>query len=231
VATGSFNVPSATVNSTYGSHTVTITAGQAATTTYSITPAINLSATSGVANTTVTVSGTGFAASSSPLTVKFNNSTAGVNQGGTSTTDTHGAFSGTTFTVPNDVPGPYTVSVTDSSSNQGSTTYTINNPSITITSSASGPVGSTVTVSGSNFPASQSLSATFGSTSVTVSGTTSTSSTGSFSGATFTVPSGTTDSTYGAHTVTFTAETQSAPTSYSITPSLVLTPSTGTVGS
>jgi len=93
-----------------------------------------------------------------------------------------------------------------------------------------GPVGQVVSVSGTNFAASTALSATFAGSSITLSGTTSTDASGAFTGATFTVPS----ATAGAKTVIFTAGATSAPTTFTITvvgvPTIVLTPTSGPVG-
>ena len=66
-------------------------------------------------------------------------------------------------------------------------------------SPASGNVGSSVSVSGSGLVASHAITATFSGAAVTLSGTTSTDSSGAFAGTTFTVPA----STSGAKTVLF----------------------------
>src|SRR5207253_2434477 len=84
--------------------------------------------------------------------------------------------------------------------------YTVTVSAVTITlSPTSGHVGDSVSISGSGFPASTSLSATYDGNSLTLGGTTSTDGSGSFSGATFTVPV----STAGSHTVQVTAGARS----------------------
>ncbi len=92
---------------------------------------------------------------------------------------------------------------------------------------ATGNVGSSVSVSGSGLVATHSITATFNSAGVTLSGTTSTDSSGSFTGATFTVPA----STSGAKTVVINDGTNSPSASYTVTSAISLNPTGGLVGS
>jgi len=87
-------------------------------------PTISLSPISGRVGSTVTVSGSGFAANSA-LSVTFDGSQ--VSLSGTTTTDGSGNVpSGVTFTVPaSSGTGSQPVVVTDASSNSGSATFTV----------------------------------------------------------------------------------------------------------
>ena len=86
-------------------------------------PTISLSPISGAVGSTVTVSGSGFAASSA-ITATFGGSP--VTLSGPTTTDESGNIPlGVTFTVPASAAGGQLVNVTDASSNFGSATFTV----------------------------------------------------------------------------------------------------------
>ncbi len=88
-----------------------------------LTPSISLSPTSGNFGSMVTVSGSGFAASSA-ITATFGGSPLTLS--GPATTDESGNIpSGVTFTVPDSAAGGQLVTVTDASSNSGSATFTV----------------------------------------------------------------------------------------------------------
>jgi flagellin-like protein len=133
-----FNVPS-TAN---GGYTVSATDGSSGsgsstfTVSTVVVPAITLNPTTGPSATTVTVSGTGFAATSA-MNIKFN----GVTQTTVPpavTTSAAGAFS-CTFYVPAIAAGPYTVLATDASSGSASTSFTVTaTTQYTITFASSG---------------------------------------------------------------------------------------------
>jgi len=90
-----------------------------------LTPSISLSPTSGNFGSTVTVSGSGFAASSA-ITASFGGSPLTLS--GPLTTDGSGNIpSGVTFTVPDSAVGGQLVTITDASSNSGSATFTVYN--------------------------------------------------------------------------------------------------------
>jgi hypothetical protein len=195
----SFIVPAgSTTSSIAGAKTVqasdSASPSNSASATFTVTPAITLSPTSGNVGSTVTVSGTGYGASRT-ITIKYDGVTQTTSPT-TVTTTNYGTFS-CTFTVPASVAGLHTVTGTDSSSNVDTETFTVI-PNITL-NPTNGYVGSSVTVSGTGFASNKAITATFNA-SVTLSGTTSTGSTGSFTGAIFTVPI----STAGAQTVVIT---------------------------
>ena len=90
---------------------------------YATYTAISLNPTSGSPGSSVTVSGSGFAANS-VLSATFAGST--VSLSGSHTTDASGDIpAGTTFTVPASTVGSKSVVVTDASSNSASATYTV----------------------------------------------------------------------------------------------------------
>ncbi|MGD0451800.1 MAG: hypothetical protein ABSA79_12195, partial [Candidatus Bathyarchaeia archaeon] len=181
---GSFSATIAVPASVVGAHTVGASDGvNSGSATFTVTQSISLSPSSGIVGSTVTVSGSGFAASKT-VTVKFVSTTM-VTVPSTVTSDAYGSFS-CTFTVPAAINGGNTVTATDASANAATATFTVN-PAITL-SPTSGNVGITVTVSGTGFTGSSALTAKFNGVSVSLGGTTSTGATGSFAGATFTVP-------------------------------------------
>jgi hypothetical protein len=221
--TGSFSGANFTIPaSTAGGHTVTATvSGASASATFTVTPHITLSPATGVAGTTATITGTGFAASKT-VTASFGGAAVTLSGG---TTTAAGSFSAG-YMVPNQAPGAKPVVATDASGDTDTASFTIPTPSITL-APTTGHVGDSVSVSGSNFPAGSSVGATLGGSSVSVGGTTTTSSTGSFSGATFTVPA----ATAGGKSVQFTASGQSASATFTVTPAITLTPASGFAGS
>jgi len=152
--------------------------------TFTVTPSITLSPTNGPIGSSVNVTGSGFAASQ-PVIVTFAGSTVATTPVSFSTNGF--GFFNASFTIPTgQTAGGKTVNATDASSNAANATFTVT-PSISL-SPTSGNVGSTVTVSGSGFAANSALTAKFAGSTVIISGTTSTNSSGSFTGANFTVP-------------------------------------------
>ena len=221
-----FTVPAGTVDSVAGAHNIVVSDAatptpNSATASFTVTASVSLGASSGNVGSTVTVSGSGFAASSM-ITIKFAG-TAQSTSPSTVTTSSSGSFSGVAFTVPASVAGSQTVSATDASSNSASATFTVT--SAISLSPTTGAVGSTVTVSATGLLGSHSVTATFGSTAVTLS-TSTTTSTGGFS-ATFTVPA----SVSGGQTVTSTDGTNSPTATFTATSAITLNPSSGAVGS
>ena len=166
----SFTVPTGQI---VGAKTVNVTdaSSNTAIATFTVTPLISLNPTSGNAGSTVTVSGSGFAANSA-LTAKFFGITFPIS--GTASTNSTGSFTGANFTVPTSTAGGLqTVVFTDANSNSANAPYTVNTltEQITVTMSNSAP-SATVTVNGgyptpSTFPAngaSQSITMVAGDT-------------------------------------------------------------------
>ena len=191
-------------------------------TTFTITPAVTLNPTSGNVDSSVTISGTGYGPSKT-ITVKYDGATQTTTPS-TVTTTAYGTFS-CTFNVPTSTNGNHIVSAVDSSSNTGSTTYSV--ASTIILTPSSGTPRSTVTIAGAGFGGSKAIMATFDDVTVTLGGSTTTSSAGSFS-ATFTVPA----SVKGSHTVVVAdSDSNAASASLTVTQGIILTPSNGSVGS
>ena len=170
------------------------------------TATISLNPVSGHVGDTITVSGGPFAQGST-ISATYNGSPLPLS-GSTTITASLAISSNVTFTVPPSVSGIQTVAVTDTSSNSGSTTFTVIS-SISL-NPTSGFVGSSVTVTGTGLLGTHSVTATFGSTPVTLS-TSTTTSTGGLS-ATFTVPA----SNAGTQTVTLTDGTNSPTATYTV---------------
>lgn len=182
---------------------------------------VTLTPSSGPVGSTVTVSGSNFAANSS-LSASFNG--LAVSLSGSHTTDSSGNVpSGMSFTVPASTVGGKQVLITDASSNAGLATFTVN--SNIILNPTSGNVGSTVTVIATGMAVSHSVTATFGSTPVTLSSSI-TDANGGLT-ATFTVPA----STAGSHTFTLTDTINSPTATFTTTPSIIPSPPSGNVGS
>jgi len=151
---------------------------------FNVTSSIALSPINGPIGSSVNMTGSGFAASQ-PVIVTFAGSTVATTPVSFSTNGF--GFFNASFTIPTgQTAGGKTVNATDASSNAANATFTVT-PSISL-SPTSGNVGSTVTVSGSGFAANSALTAKFAGSTVIISGTTSTNSSGSFTGANFTVP-------------------------------------------
>ena len=185
-------------------------------------PLISLNPASGVIGSTIAVSGSGFAASSS-LTAKFDSTIVW-----TGTSTSNGAVpSGATFNVPaGSSVGSHTITVTDASNNSATATFTITTVATISLSLTTGPIGTAVTITGSGFANSSALTAKWGTINVWTG--TSTSSGALTSGATFTAPSASADS----YTVTVTdASNNSASAMFTLTaPSISLSPLSGPVG-
>jgi hypothetical protein len=221
----SFNVPiGSTTGSIAGAKVVTATdaSSHLASTTFTITPIILLNSTSGSTGTAVNATGTGFGPSKI-ITIKYDGTTQTTTPA-TVTTTAYGTFS-CTFSIPASSNGGHSVSATDASANTASASFTVS-PTINLTPTTS-TFGSTVTVSGTGFGASKAITGTFDGTPLTLGGSTTTGSTGSFT-ATFTVPA----AAKGSHTVgIIDASGNTASATLAVTAGIFLNPSSGAAGS
>ncbi len=114
---------------------------------FTVAPSITLNPNTGNAGSSVTVSGSGFAAAKT-LTATYAGSS--VTLSGTTITDATGSFSGAIFIVPTTTTGgAQTVTIKDANSNTGSGAFTVNtlSQSISVSMSNSAPT-STVTING-----------------------------------------------------------------------------------
>jgi hypothetical protein len=207
--------------------------------TFTITPAISLSPSSGPAGATITVAGNGFAANT-PYDIWYD--TNNNNQVDASddkladvTTDSSGTFSAT-VTIPVTATGSKAVmAIGDGLTGVplASQTYTVNLPGITL-SPASGPPGTSVTVTGST--SYQELQALSGSTQTTAVQLTrasrqvsvTASATGTFT-ATLTVPSVAAGS-YNIKADVPSGGSVEASASFLVTPAISLSPASGPPG-
>jgi hypothetical protein len=177
---------------------------------------MTISLASGIVGTAVTASGAGFNAGRT-ITIKFDNA-----QVATSSTNNAGGFSAS-FYVPEAYAGSHTITATDGKYAKTATLSVV--PSMTI-SPASGVADTTISVSGTGFGASRSIRISFDGTNIaTIPSTITSNNVGNFSGK-FTVPAG------PARTVQVSASdgTNVASTPYRLTAIVVLTPTTGKVG-
>jgi len=220
---GNLSLTAAVPEMPYGSKNVTAEGALSGTITYlaltfTVNPKISLSANSGVYNTTITVSGTGFDPSST-ITITWD----GTDTTTTTPSNSLGSFS-TNYTPPNQA-GAHTIAAHDAAGHTASgLTYVVINPSITI-SASSGNVGDSITIDGTAFKPSSTITITWDGANTST--TTTSSSTGTFSQS-FTIP----EAVYGTHTIgAHDADNNSAPTkNFSITPKITLSSSSGPVG-
>lgn len=158
-AAATFTVPAAS----RGSHTVRgqDTGGNYDTATFTVGQKITINPTSGSSNTTVTITGTGFAASST-ITVKFNNVVVTTDPTPL-TTNSSGNFTAD-FDVPVIEAGTYVVWVSDNSSNTATANFACTT-SATIDTETSeeepGHVGMELEITGEGFAPDEEIEITF----------------------------------------------------------------------
>ena len=209
---------------------VTVVAGDgtnSATGSYSVeAPGLTVAPGSGVVGTSVTATGSGFAASAL-LTLEFGSATIAASSctTGSLTTDAGGALD-CTFDVPVMGAGPLTVSAADGF-NTATAGYTVDPPSMMATPS-SGPVGSTVEVTGAGFAPSVSVALEFDGLAIDAcaAGSLVTSSGGALD-CSFEVPAVPT----GSQSLTASDGTNVGASSFTVVSNLTLAPGAGTVAS
>ena len=214
LSTASFVVPS----KPRGTYNITVTTTGPDTSnaaTFTITPTITLSTSSGLVGDQFYVSGNGFS-SSTTITIYFDSASVG-----TAYTDANGIFVSAVATVPETTRGSHMVRGYDTGYSP-SLTYTVN-PRITV-SPTNAAVGAQVTISGSGFSASSPV--TFFIDDVSVSGGATTSASGSFSSP-LTVPA----VAGGSHTLKA-QDTggASATVAFSVSQTMSIAPQTGPAG-
>lgn len=189
-------------DSTAGAHTITVTvSGSEVTADFTVEPEIMLAPTSGEANTTVTVSGTGFGRRQE-IAIYFNN--VGL---ATTITDAQGSFT-TTFSVPEMGAGIYNVDADDADGNTDKAKFTITVPSpppppapsppppatTASLSPSGGPIGTQLLIGGAGFKANATVTIKYDDKEIT---TVNADGSGIFVAA-FQVPA----SKHGTHTIT-----------------------------
>ncbi len=159
-----------------------------ATAPFVVEPTVTADVSTANVGDTITVSGTGFAATVG-VTILFD----GVSKG-TATTTTSGTFTGFTFIVPATTEGYYTIKAQETAAPTYFDTVSLTvEPDITI-NPTSGAVGDTIVVTGDGFDASSTVTISFEGISQT---TTTSDTNGTLTSKTFTVPA----ASRGIHTV------------------------------
>ena len=216
-ADGSFSATFIVSSAANGAHTVKVqdASGNSSTATYSVRHRMSMEPTEGKVGDEVSVSGSGFAGSST-VTIFFDNFSVG-----TATTGADGSFTNAVFNVPVSAKGTHTVKVQDASGNSDTATFaTGETMSISPTS---GFVGDQITASGTGFGANRSVTFYVDNESA---GSTTTDANGSFSG-TFTIPA----SANGSHTVkALDSVGNSATATVATKHRMAITPNTGVAG-
>jgi hypothetical protein len=185
--------------------------------TFTITPEISISKSSGVVGDEIHVSGDGFAPSS-VITILFD--TTGIT---TVNSDIYGAFSDTDLTIPEARAGWHTISARDYLGSSPGVVFIVA-PKITLSTSTTS-VGSTITCSGNGFAASSNISFSLDSTVINIGATTGIN--GGFSNTALTIPpiSG------GVHTFKAQdASNNSATANMTISAVITISPDTGPAG-
>ncbi len=222
-----FAIPTA-ARGTYNVFLEDVTTGSSSASTFTVNPLITISPTSGAAGTVVTVTGTGFAASETGITITWD-TTIPVATG--ITANAQGGWSSSFTAVPTSAAGTHTVDaygISTSAMLVPDVAFNMVAPQITL-SPTSGTVGSSISVSASSFfPNETGITVTYDG--VTVASGLRASSGGSWT-TTFTIP----ESASGvAHTVdaygTETTAANVADRTFNVTPKIFLNSSSGAVG-
>jgi hypothetical protein len=222
-----FAIPTA-ARGTYNVFLEDATTGFSSASTFTVNPLITISPTSSTAGTVVIVTGTGFAASETGITITWD-TTIPVATG--ITANAQGGWSSSFTAVPASATGTHTVDaygISTSAVSVPDVAFNLIVPQITL-SPTSGAVGSSISVSaGSFFPNETGIAVTYDG--VTVASGIRASSGGSWT-ATFTIP----ESASGvAHTVdaygTETPTANVADRTFNVTPKIFLNSSSGAVG-
>ena len=204
-----------------GVYNVIITAGGDDTAspipTFTITPQIFISTSSGSVADQINVSGNGFAAGQA-IRINFDDQTVA-----SATSDAQGTFSNTTITIPSTVIGNHNIFAKDTSGSSPSVTFSVS-PKVTL-SATQGTVGATVGISGTGFAPFQTIS--FFIDNVPVANTATTDGSGKFTGHGFIVPT----IAGGDHTIKVQDSLYDSATSgFSVKPSITIQPDHGPVG-
>jgi hypothetical protein len=189
-----FTIPTLVI----GTYTINATDGitnHNATLSFNVGCAISIDPSSGAANSSITVTGSGFTANANHTIWWDNTLKVTVNATGAG-----GSFT-TNFTIPNVTAGTHNVWGQDSVTlfKTANVTFTVGTPSIYSLSPSDGPAGTLVNVTGLNFQINSTVTVKF--VSMTANNTVTTNSTGGFI-ATFNVPG---NYTSGPYTVNATA--------------------------
>lgn len=184
---------------------------------YTVTPTMTMDKSQGIAGTTVTLTGKGFAGGTA-ITALFGTTAITLTP---AVTDATGGFTAS-FTVPAAATGTYTVQVTAGTT--VSANFTIVDASMTI-DVASGKVGDTITVTGANFGAGSNIILTIDGVAIPNIGTVTAGTNGAFT-APFSIPT----IAGGAHTLAVSDGTTSKSAQFTVEAKASMTPVIGNVG-
>ncbi len=213
-ASGNFSATITIPAAVSGAHAIKVGAVQQ---TFTVTSKMVLDKTQGIAGTTVTITGTGFAGSTS-IVATFNNAALTLNS---SVTDASGGFTAT-FTVPAVAAGTYEVKVIAGSTQTAN--FTVVDPTISLDKN-SGKVGESITITGTNFAAGSTITFTIdGATSPNLPSTTANANGG------FTVSFNIPVIAGGAHTLAVTSGVISKSAQFTVTANASIAPVSGNVG-
>ncbi len=220
-APGSLTVPAVTRGTYYVRAEVpyTATPDADALASFTITPGISLSTSSGNAGDTVTIDGDGFEASDT-VTIWYDSINVG-----TKTTNTYGSFDDFSFTVPDSTKGSHNVRGKDDVGYSNTVTFTVS-PEITL-SPTLGAVGAEIIVTGTGFDNYSDITIYFDSIVQTISGgDDDTDSKGSFE-CTFYIP----EASRGNHTVKAQDQIPNYDTAtFTVSASITIDPTSGPSG-
>jgi hypothetical protein len=221
---GTFTVPAAAAGPhSIGAYGNKSTAENVATITFNITGVITLNKTTGAPGTSITVTGSGFGANETGISITFDGETITSDISANSS----GGWSGN-FTVPAAAAGSHTIAAHGATSTAVSASLTV---AATISlGTATGAPGSTITVTGSGFGADETgISLTLDGKASIVTGITADAS-GTWT-RNMLIPS----LAFGSHTISASGSVTQASAanlvSINITASVVLKPTTGNIGS
>jgi hypothetical protein len=218
---GQFYGATITVPQTYGgAHIITAGdyGGASLGATYSIIPKMTLSASTGAVGSSITVSGTGFASSS---TLSFFIDSTAISM--SASTNSAGNFSNVAVVIPATYGGAHTLMVQDGSSNSLTADFTVT-AAMTI-GPTTGPVDTAVGITGNGFLASHAITFTYDGVGVSpTSGSLTSDAGGSFS-TNFKVPA----SSSGSHVITVSDGTNSISANFTVVATASIGPTSGPV--
>jgi hypothetical protein len=216
---GGFSVTFTIPRMTKGNHTFsTYDTGSGITTSapFNLVSKLSVNPTSSAFGTPVTLTGTGFTASSA-ITVYLDN----VNTTST-TSDTYGGFTISNYTLPATTSGTHTLRAQDNTGNYVTTTITT--ISGILIDPSTGPTGTQVNISGNGFRSSEAISIFIDNTNLNVSGLT-TNSAGAFS-TSITMPV----VSFGSHQLKAVDSVNNAVVNFAVTANAVISPTSGYAG-
>ena len=213
-ALGNFSQQITVPAAVYGAHVIKVGTIQQA---YTVTPTMTMDKTQGIAGTTVTLTGKGFAGGTA-ITAVFGTTAITLTP---AVTDATGGFT-SSFVVPAMATGAYAVQVTAGTT--VSANFTIADASIELNVSE-GQVGDTIIVTGANFGAGSNIILTIDGVAIPNIGTVTAGNNGAFT-APFSIPT----VAGGAHTLAVSDGTTSKSAQFTVEAKASMTPVIGNVG-